>query len=121
VRELLDAGVAVLVLKLALTRRSAKGESSSISRHHLTVSASSSGSGTTVLTRPISRACSASYCRQSIHISFARLGPIRSRISDAPKPPSHEPTRGPVCPKRALSAAIVRSQQRWSTWPPPIA
>ena len=49
------------------------------------------------------------------------LRPTRSRSSDAPKPPSQEPTRGPVCPKRALSAAIVRSQTRCRTWPPPIA
>ena len=28
---------------------------------------------------------------------------------------------GPVWPKTALSAAIVRSQQTCSTWPPPMA
>ena len=43
-------------LKLALSRRSENGESSSISRHHATVSRSSSSSGTTAFTRPMSSA-----------------------------------------------------------------
>ena len=58
----------------------------------------------------MSSACCASYWRQRNQISLAFLVPTRSRRSDAPKPPSNEPTRGPVWPKRALSAAIVRSQ-----------
>ena len=66
-------------------------------------------------------ASSASYWRHSSQSSFALLVPIRSRRSEAPKPPSQDPTLGPVCPNQALSAAIVRSQQRWRTWPPPIA
>ena len=37
--------------------------------------------------------------------------------SEAPKPPSKLPTRGPVWPKRAFSAAIVRSQTRCRMWP----
>ena len=39
----------------------------------------------------------------------------------APKPPSNDPTFGPIWPKRALSAAMVRSHTTCSTWPPPIA
>ena len=92
-----------------------------MSRHQATVSRSSSASGTTALTRPISSASSASYWRQSSQNSFAFLVPTRSRRREAPKPPSQEPTRGPVWPKTALSAAIVRSQQTWRMWPPPIA
>ena len=42
-------------------------------------------------------------------------------IREVPKPASNEPTRGPLCPKRPLSAAIVRSHSTCSTWPPPIA
>ena len=42
-------------LKLAFSRRSANGESASISRHHCTVSSSRRSSGTTVLTSPISQ------------------------------------------------------------------
>jgi len=38
-----------------------------------------------------------------------------------PKPGSTLPTRGPTCPKTAVSAAIDRSQRTCSTWPPPIA
>ena len=38
-----------------------------------------------------------------------------------PKPASKMPTRGPVWPKRALSAAMVRSHTTCSTWPPPMA
>jgi hypothetical protein len=38
-----------------------------------------------------------------------------------PKPGSTLPTRGPTCPKTAVSAAIVKSQITCSTWPPPIA
>jgi hypothetical protein len=38
-----------------------------------------------------------------------------------PKPPSNEPTRGPTCPKLALSAAIVTSHNTCSTCPPPTA
>ena len=34
---------------------------------------------------------------------------------------SNDPTFGPVCPKRALSAATVRSQTMCKTCPPPIA
>jgi naphthoate synthase len=49
------------------------------------------------------------------------FGPTRFARSPAPKPPSKDPTFGPTCPKRALSAAIVRSQTRCKTWPPPIA
>ena len=107
--------------KLAFSSRSAKGESSSISRHQRTVSASSSSSGTTVFTSPISSACCASYCRHRNQISFAFFTPTVLASSAAPKPPSKEPTRGPVCPKRALSAAIVRSQTRCRMCPPPIA
>ena len=108
-------------LKLAFSSRSANGESASISRHHATVSSSRRSSGTTVLTIPISRASSAEYCRHRNQISLAFFGPTRFASRPAPKPPSNEPTFGPTCPKRALSAAIVRSHTRCSTWPPPIA
>ena len=42
------------------------------------------GRGTTVLTRPISSACTDSYGRHRNQNSFARFGPTRSRSSDAP-------------------------------------
>ena len=74
-----------------------------------------------MLTSPISSACWASYWRHRNQISLAFLGPTSRASSEAPKPPSNEPTFGPTCPKRALSAAIVRSQTMCSTWPPPIA
>ncbi len=93
----------------------------SISRHQETVSRSSSSSGTTVLISPISSACWASYWRHRNQISLAFLGPTRRDRTLAPKPPSNEPTLGPVWPKRALSAAIVRSQTTCRTWPPPTA
>ena len=54
-------------------------------------------------------------------ISFAFFGPTRSARIPTPNPPSKLPTFGPVWPKRALSAAIVRSQTRCRTCPPPIA
>ena len=56
--ELLQPGrPSSAALKLALSRRSANGDSASISRHHATVSSSSRSSGTTVLTSPMSSAC----------------------------------------------------------------
>ncbi len=77
-----------------------------MSWHQRTVSCSSSSRGTTALTRPQSRACSAPYWRQRNQISLARFWPIWRARTEAPKPPSKEPTRGPVCPKVALSAAM---------------
>ena len=79
--ELLDACVTVLVrVKLAFIRRSAMGDSASISRHHFTVSRSRSASGTTALTRPISSACWASYWRHKNQISLAFFLPtMRAR------------------------------------------
>ena len=96
------------------------GECCNISRAHCTVSASNSASGTTVLIRPISRASWASYWRQRNQISRAFFCPTWRASKPDPKPPSKEPTIGPVCPNFALSAAMVRSQTTWSTWPPPI-
>jgi len=92
-----------------------------ISRAHCTPSASSCSSGTTAFTSPICSASCASYCRQRYQISRAFFSPTLRASIDEPKPASNDPTRGPVWPKRALSAAIVRSQITCSTCPPPIA
>ena len=105
----------------ALIMRRASGLCGNISRHHTTVSSSSSSSGTTVFTSPMSSACCASYSRQRNQISRVFFWPTDRASSPLPNPPSNDPTRGPVWPKRALSAAMVRSQTTWSTWPPPIA
>ena len=51
-------------------------------------------------------ASSAPYCRQRNQISLAFFWPTWRASTEAPKPPSNEPTFGPVWPKRALSAAI---------------
>src|SRR5437870_4588583 len=60
-------------------------------------------------------------CRQRNQISRAFFCPtMRARYAE-PRPASNEPTRGPVWPKRALSAAMVRSQTTCSTCPPPMA
>ena len=121
--ELLDPGRSRprAAWKLAFSSRSANGESASISRHQATVSSSSCSSGTTVLTRPISSACCASYWRHRNQISFAFFGPDESRQQRGAEAAVEGADLGPVWPKRALSAAIVRSQTRCSTWPPPIA
>ena len=68
-----------------------------------------------MFTSPMSSASCAEYWRQRNQISFAFFWPTWLARSAAPKPPSKLPTRGPVCPKRALSAAIVRSQTTCST------
>ena len=110
-------------LKLAFSSRSANGDSASISRHH----------GDRLLLQALERhdrvdephlaaPPAASYWRHRNQISLRLLrarpgspaGPRRSRRRRSP--PS-----GPTWPKRALSAAIVRSQTRCSTCPPPIA
>ncbi len=108
-------------LNPAFNMRSAIGDSVSIRRHHATVSASRSASGTTVLTSPHDNAWAASYWRHKNQISLARFNPIVRANSPEPYPPSKLPTLGPVWPNRALSAAIVKSQTRCNTWPPPIA
>ncbi len=69
----------------------------------------------------MSRASSAEYWRQRYQISRAFFCPTMRARYDEPKPPSNDPTIGPVCPKTALSAAIVRSHTTCSTWPPPMA
>jgi len=79
-------------LKPAFNIRRAIGDSVSICRHQATVSRSRSSRGTTVLTRPHSRAWAASYWRQRNHTSFARLTPMVRASSDEPYPPSNEPT-----------------------------
>src|SRR3990172_8429069 len=81
-------------------------------------SSSSASSGTTAFTRPIASASCASYWRQRYQISRAFFVPTSRASIDTPKPPSNEPTRGPVCPKRALSAAIVGLQITRNTCPP---
>ena len=73
------------------------------------------GFGTTAFTSPIASACSAVYCRQRYHISRAFFSPTTRARYAVPNPGSTEPTRGPTWPKRAVSAAIVRSQSTWST------
>ena len=108
-------------LKLRFSIRSASGLSWSISSHHFTVSSSRRASGTTAFTSPMESACWASYWRQRNQISFAFFRPTMLASVEDPNPPSKLPTRGPVWPKRALSAAMVRSQTTWSTCPPPMA
>ena len=99
-------------LKLAFSRRSAKGESASISRHQRD----------RLLLEPVERhdrvdeahlerllrrrtggTGTRSPCAFLVPDQVARAATRRSRRRS-------EPTRGPVWPKRALSAAIVRSQ-----------
>ena len=111
----LAAGKLVPAFAPAFNNRSASGESASISRHHATVVGSNSSSGTTAFTSPHASAVGASYCRQRNQISFARFSPICRASRLMPYPPSKDPTRGPVWPNRALSAAIVRSQQTCRT------
>ena len=77
--------------------------------------------GTTALTSPQRSAVAASYWRHRNQISRARFSPTMRARYAVPKPASNEPTRGPAWPKRAFSAAIVRSQSTCRTWPPPIA
>src|SRR5438552_18546777 len=97
-------------LRPALSMRRASGLSSSMRRRHARVSASRSASGTSLLTSPMSSACWASYCSRRNQISRAFFWPTIRASRPAPYPPSKLPTRGPVWPKRALSAAMVRSQ-----------
>ena len=108
--------------KLAFSSRSANGESASISRHHCDG----------LLLEPLERhdRVDEPHVERLLRVVLAAQEPDLLRLlrpdearraAPAPKPPSNEPTRGPVWPKRALSAAIVRSQTRCSTWPPPIA
>jgi hypothetical protein len=108
----MPASPSSVALKLAFSKRSDRGERAAISRHQAMVSRSRSPSGTTVLTSPISSASVASYSRLRNQISFAFFTPTFRARSEEPKPPSKLPTRGPVWPKTALSAAIVRSQTR---------
>ena len=63
----------------------------------------------------MSSASSAEYWRHRNQISLAFLGPTMFASRPAPYPPSKLPTFGPVWPKRALSAAIVRSHTTCST------
>ena len=102
-------------------KRSALGLFLSISLHQTAVVTSRSASGTTTFTRPICIASSAVYSRLRNHISFALFGPISRLIAVLPYPASKLPTRGPVCPKTPLSAAIVMSQHMCRMWPPPTA
>src|SRR5206468_3405606 len=94
---------------------------SSSSAHHFSTSARSSLRGTTLFTSPISSASCAEYWRQRYQISRAFFSPTTRARKPVPWPASTLPTRGPVCPKTALSDAMERSQSTWSTWPPPMA
>ena len=49
------------------------------------------------------------YIKDAVYACFCP--PMRA-MYEGPKPASKDPTFGPVCAKRALSAAIVRSQTR---------
>src|SRR5215469_1477360 len=117
----MPAAPSVAVVRAPLSIRRASGDLASSSRDQPTVSSSSRSSGTTALTSPISSACCALYWRQRYQISRAFFSPTVDASSQEPYPPSNEPTLGPVWPKTALSAAIVRSQQTCRTCPPPIA
>jgi hypothetical protein len=122
VRELLQAREAVLV---GVERRLDPAQRERGQREHLATPADGllleAVERHDRVDQPMSRACWASYWRVSSQNSMARLRPIWRASRPAPKPPSHEPTRGPVWPNRALSAAIVRSQQTCRTCPPPTA
>ena len=120
--ELLDAGEAVLGgVEAAFSRRSAKGERASISRHQATVSSSSAVERHDRVDEPhVERLLRVVLAAQEPDL-LRLLRPTILASSPAPNPPSKEPTFGPVWPKRALSAAIVRSHTRCSTWPPPTA
>src|SRR3981189_2494750 len=107
-------------LKLRFSMRSASGLSCNISSHHFTVSSSSFASGTTVLTRPICSACCASYWRQRNQISFAFFNPTTVARAEAPKPPSKLPTRGPLCPERALAGVVRCGDVRAQHTVPPL-
>ena len=108
-------------LKECLRTFSAVGDFASISSAQRRTSARSSAFGTTAFTRPQLCMVAASYWRHRYQTSRARFSPRMRARYELPKPASNEPTRGPAWPKRAWSAAIVRSQSTCSTWPPPIA
>src|SRR5207302_1341578 len=109
------------MLNDCLASASAVGLFSSSSAHHFSTSVRSALRGTTLFTRPIASASSAEYWRQRYQISRAFFSPTTRARKPVPWPASTLPTRGPVCPKTALSDAMERSQSTWSTWPPPMA
>ena len=95
-----------------LRNRSAVGDSARISSAHARTSARSSPSGTTLLTSPQRSAVRGVVLAAAGTRSRGRASRRpRARDTRVPKPASNEPTRGPFWPKRACSAAIVRSAQ----------
>ena len=109
-------------LKLAFSSRSANGDSASISRHQR------DGLGLELVERH--DRVDEPHLERLLRVVLAAQEPDLLGLLRADEPRRGRSRRsrrrtirpsGPVWPKRALSAAIVRSQMTCSTWPPPIA